>query len=100
MEEVINRDLREISGAQISRERLSIELVDGFAFTVPLALFPTLLLASDEERSEMEVAPYSLHWEPLDCDLGIEGLLQGAREHPKLAKKAQLRAEERRHSAV
>jgi len=47
----------------------------------------------------MEVTPYSLHWESLDCDLGIEGLLQGAREHPKLAEKAQRRFQERQHAA-
>lgn len=66
-------------------------MTDGFTFTVPLTFYPTLLLASDDERNAMEVSPYSLHWESLDCDLGIEGLLQGAKEHPKLAEKARKR---------
>jgi len=46
------------------------------------------------------VSPYSLRWESLDCDLGIEGLLQGAKEHPKLAEKAWQRFQQRQHVAA
>jgi len=87
--------LREIKAARIDATRLTVELTDGFTFTVPLTSYPTLLLAPEEERNAMEVGPYSLHWELLDCDLGIEGLLQGAKEHPKLAEKAWKRFHER-----
>jgi hypothetical protein len=96
----MNSYLREIKSARIDAARLSVELADGFAFSVPLAFYPTLLLASEEERNAMEVQPYSLHWEALDCDLGIEGLLQGAKEHPKLAQKARQRFQQRRHAAA
>ena len=92
--------LREIKNAQIDAMRLTVELVDGFTFTVPLTVYPTLQLATDEERNAMEVLPYSLHWEALDCDLGIEGLLQGIKEHPKLAEKARLRFQQRQHAAA
>ncbi|HWB61154.1 MAG TPA: DUF2442 domain-containing protein [Chthoniobacteraceae bacterium] len=92
--------LREIKSARIDSTHLSVELCDGFAFTVPLAFYPTLQLATDEERKAMEVLPYSLHWDALDCDLGIEGLLQGIREHPKLAEKARQRFEQRQHAAA
>lgn len=84
--------LREIKTARIDSERLTIELTDGATFTAPLSLYPTLELATDDERNAIEILPYSLHWEALDCDLGIEGLLQGLREHPKLAAKARARA--------
>jgi hypothetical protein len=57
------------------------------------------LLATEEERNAMEVDPFSPHWEALDCDLGIEGLLQGAEEHPKLAEKAWRRFQQRQHAA-
>ena len=92
--------LREIKTARIDATRLTVEMVDGFTFTVPLTFYPTLLLASEDERNAMEVSPYSLHWESLDCDLGIEGLLQGAKEHPKLADKAWKRFQERQHAAA
>ena len=85
--------LREISTARVDSIHLEVVLTDGCTLTVPLAFFPTLLLASQEERDELEVTPYSLHWDSLDCDLGIEGLLQGAKEHPKLAEKARRRAD-------
>lgn len=92
--------LREIKTARIDSTHLTVELRDGFTFTVPLNFYPTLLLASDEERKAMEVLPYSLHWESLDCDLGIEGLLQGVKEHPKLAEKARRRFQRRQHATT
>jgi hypothetical protein len=90
--------LREIKTAQIDAVRLTVELADGFTFSVPLSFYPTLLLATDDERKAMEVFPYSLHWESLDCDLGIEGLLQGVKENPKLAEKARKRFQQRQHA--
>lgn len=92
--------LREIKTARIDATRLTVELTDGFTFTVPLSFYPSLQLATDDERNAMEARPYSLHWESLDCDLGIEGLLQGAREHPKLVEKARKRFQQRQHAAA
>ena len=96
----MNNCLREIKTAHIDAARLTVELADGFTFTVPLSFYPTLLLATDDERDAMQVHSYSLHWESLDCDLGIEGLLQGAKEHPKLAEKARMRFQQRQHAAA
>jgi hypothetical protein len=92
--------LREIKSAHIDAARLTVELTDESTFTVPLSFYPTLQLATEEERNAMEVQPYALHWEALDCDLGIEGLLQGAKEHPKLAEKARARFQQRPHAAA
>ena len=92
--------LREIKTARIDAALLTVELTDGSALTVPLKFYPTLLLASEEECHGMEILPHSLHWESLDCDLGIEGLLQGAKEHPKLAQKAWQRFKERQRAVA
>ena len=92
--------LREIKTARIDATQLNVVLTDGSSFTAPLTFYPTLLLASEEERNAMEIHPYSLHWDALDCDLGIEGLLQGARENPKLAEKAWQRFQQRQHIAA
>ena len=92
--------LREIKTARIDGTGLTVELTDGFTFTVPLSFYPSLMLATEEERNEMQIHPYSLHWEQLECDLGIEGLLQGAKEHPKLAEKARKRYQQRQHAAA
>ena len=91
--------LREIKSARIDASHLTVDLSDGFTFAVPLSFYPTLQLATDAERNAIEILPYSLHWEALDCDLGIEGLLQGIKEHPKLAEKARERYERRQYAA-
>ena len=51
--------LREIKAARIDQAQLTVELSDGFTFTAPLKFYPTLLLASEQERNAMEVLPYS-----------------------------------------
>jgi len=56
-----------------------VELADGRTLGVPLAYFPRLLAASDTERSDFVISGggTGLHWEALDEDISIEGLLLG-----------------------
>ena len=58
-------------------DRMWVDLSDGRRLGVPLAWFPRLLLASPEERRAVEVSAYGLHWEALDEDVSVEGLLAG-----------------------
>jgi hypothetical protein len=44
---------------------------------VPLAWFPRLLHASAAQRENVEISPRGLHWDDLDEDVSIEGLLAG-----------------------
>ena len=74
--------------AEIDARNVKVRLDSGITVLMPLEHVPTLLLATDEERSAMEVFDRSLHWEALDCDLSVEGLLAGAKEIPGLARKA------------
>jgi len=74
--------------AEIDPRNLKVRLDSGITVLMPLEHVPTLLLATDEERGAMEVFEHSLHWETLDCDLSVEGLLAGAKEIPGLARKA------------
>ena len=74
--------------AEIDARNLKVRLDSGITVLMPLEHVPTLLLATDEERGAMEVFDHSLHWEALDCDLSVEGLLAGAKEIPGLARKA------------
>ena len=57
-----------------------VGLADGRTLGVPIAWFPRLLDASPEDRAAVTISPFGLHWEVLDEDLSIEGLLSG--EHP------------------
>ena len=55
-----------------------VELSDGRVIAVPLAWFPRLLHASAEQRAHVELSPRGLHWEALDEDISVAGLLAGA----------------------
>jgi hypothetical protein len=54
-----------------------IELSDGRTLGVPLAWFPRLLRASPEQREAVSMSSCGLHWDELDEDISIEGLLAG-----------------------
>ena len=58
---------------------LWVDLQDGRTIGVPLAWFPRLLHATPEQRSrcEISVTGAGLHWEALDEDISVEGLLAG-----------------------
>jgi hypothetical protein len=54
-----------------------VELADGRTLGVPLAWFPRLLHATAEQREQVELSRVGLHWEVLDEDISVAGLLAG-----------------------
>ena len=54
-----------------------LDLSDGRVLGVPLAWFPRLLKASPEQREQVRITTRGLHWEALDEDISIAGLLAG-----------------------
>ncbi len=54
-----------------------VELSDGRTLGIPLAWFPRLLMADPADRERVEIGRYGLHWEHLDEDISVEGLLAG-----------------------
>ncbi len=52
-------------------------LTDGRTLGVPLAWFPRLLNASPAQRAKVEISRTGLHWEELDEDISIAGLIAG-----------------------
>jgi Protein of unknown function (DUF2442) len=78
----------DVMAVRINEERLAFDLEDGRTISVPLAFYPTLVLASPEERAEFEVCHSSVHWPKLDCDISSDCLLRGAKEARKYAEKA------------
>jgi len=54
-----------------------VDLDDGRRMGVPLAWFPRLLSATPEQRAQFELSPRGIHWEALDEDISIDGLLAG-----------------------
>jgi len=69
-------------------DQLWVELADGRTIGVPLAWFPRLLRATPAQRERYEISPGGLHWEELDEDISIAGLLAGRGDrskHPQIA---------------
>lgn len=58
-------------------QRMLVELSDGRLLGIPLAWFPRLLQATPEQRSAVWFSPEGLHWEEIDEDISIAGLIAG-----------------------
>ncbi|MDM8215051.1 DUF2442 domain-containing protein [Desulfovibrio piger] len=56
---------------------LWVELSDARTIGVPLAWFPRLLEASPAQREAFELSAFGIHWEELDEDISVQGLLEG-----------------------
>lgn len=56
-----------------------VDLTDGRTLGIPLAWFPILLEATPEQRLQFRIGASGngLHWEELDEDISVEGLLAG-----------------------
>lgn len=58
-------------------DSLWVHLDDGRVIAVPLAWFPRLLSATPEQRAQFEISPRGIHWDALDENISIDGLLAG-----------------------
>jgi len=54
-----------------------VDLSDGRTIGVPLAWFPRLLHGTAEEREQVRISSRGLHWDALDEDVSVAGLLAG-----------------------
>jgi Protein of unknown function (DUF2442) len=59
-------------------ECMWVELSDGRTLGIPLAWFPRLLHATPAQRSRVELSLAGLHWDEIDEDISLAGLLDGA----------------------
>lgn len=63
----------------VTEGNLSVDLSDGRAISVPLAWYRRFVYASQSEKNNWRLIGkgYGIHWEDLDEDISIEGLLAG-----------------------
>jgi hypothetical protein len=54
-----------------------VELSDCATIGVPYAWFPRLLNATRWQREGVEIGRFGLHWDEIDEDISIAGLLAG-----------------------
>ena len=58
-------------------DTLWVGLSDGRSIAAPLAWFPRLLEAAPEQRAQVELSKSGLHWDALNEDISVAGLLAG-----------------------
>lgn len=63
----------------LTDDTLSVDLADGRTISVPLAWYPRLQYATPEERNRWRLIGkgHGIHWEEIDEDISIEGLILG-----------------------
>ncbi|MBI3291518.1 MAG: DUF2442 domain-containing protein [Elusimicrobia bacterium] len=71
-------------------QNLWASLHDGRQLSVPLAYFPRLLKATPEQRKKFELSGggTGIHWDELDEDISVPGLLLGCGDATYLRKTA------------
>jgi len=64
---------------EITAEALTAELSDGRTISVPVAWYPRLVHATARERVNWQFIGkgQGIHWDDLDEDISVEGLLAG-----------------------
>jgi len=63
-----------------------VDLSDGRVIDVPLTRFPRLLRATAEQREQVQMSNCGLHWEALDEDISVAGLIAGKGDQTAMAK--------------
>ena len=69
-------------------DNMWVELSDGRTLGVPIAWFPRLLHATPKQREACRISSRGLHWEALDEDISIAGLLAGLSDQTRRMPKA------------
>jgi hypothetical protein len=77
----VEKKLPNAEDVRVTEDTLSVDLSDGRTISVPLEWFPRLVQATAEERNNWRLIGrgHGIHWEDLDEDIGVEGLLAGKR---------------------
>jgi hypothetical protein len=65
------------TSVRLDEDSMWVELSDGRTIGVPLAWFPRLLRSTPEQREQVRMSSRGLHWDALDEDISIAGLLDG-----------------------
>lgn len=59
------------------QDSMWVDLSDGRIIGVPLVWFPRLLHGAPEQREQLRITSRGLHWDSLDEDISVAGLLAG-----------------------
>lgn len=75
----VDLNIPDAVGVTITNDTLSVELSDGRMIAVPLEWYPRLVHATPEERNRWRLIAHGhgIHWDELDEDISVEGLIAG-----------------------
>ena len=75
----IEIEIPKAEDVRVTEDTLSVDLSDGRAISVPLEWFARLAHATAEERNNWRLIGrgFGIHWENIDEDISVEGLLAG-----------------------
>jgi len=76
----------EATQVRFDADSMWVDLSDGRVLGVPLAWFPRLLHGSPEQLAEVRISSRGMHWETLDEDVSIAGLLAGLGDQTRSGK--------------
>jgi hypothetical protein len=76
---VVEIEMPKAEKVTVTDDTLSVDLSDGRTLSVPLCWFPRLLHATAVERNAWRLIGKGegIHWEKIDEDISVEGLLAG-----------------------
>lgn len=71
-----------VKDIRFARGRMSVDLADGRAISVPLSFFPLLQEATPAQRRNWQLQDddCGIHWPDIDEDISVSGLLDGDRD--------------------
>jgi hypothetical protein len=63
----------------VTDDTLTVDLSDGRSISVPVSWYPRLVQATEPERRNWRLIGrgHGIHWEDIDEDISVEGLLAG-----------------------
>ena len=77
-----------VIAARFDDDKMWVDLEDGRTLGIPLAWYPRLLHGSPELRNKCSISTTGLHWDELDEDISIAGLIAGRRDMTRARKAA------------
>ena len=72
-------EIPDAENVTVTVDTLSVDLSDGRTISVPVSWYPRLLHATQRERKNWRLIGKGrgIHWEDIDEDISVEGLLAG-----------------------
>ena len=76
---ILDHPAHKATAVETTGDTLMVELADGRSISAPLAWYPRLFHATEEERARFRfiAGGEGIHWPDLDEDISVEGILAG-----------------------